>query len=356
MEKMWLQLISTAALLLIFNISLFAQETNADATLSETIEIQFIHASAHEDAFSIDIYVNNDPEGDPDIEGIEYQEAEEFLEFSVDEEISVTVTTSGENEEIFSDDFELETGGDYAAIVRGDPGDDFAVDIREAQKTGDNENEVSLLMYHAVNDLPLRVDVWTEGGDSPLAQNFDFGQAQGYVNIQANTNTFNLYIAGADPEDTDPLGSFVMDATDFGGSAAIFLATGYFEGVDDEDIPGVDLLAAFPDGTTAFPQNITSSEDDEIGIETPQQVTLSQNYPNPFNATTSIEFQIPDDAHAELTIYNTLGQEVETLINERVSAGTHEVLFDASDLSTGIYIYRLNVEGQTITNQMTLVK
>ncbi len=241
--KNWLRHISLASLLLIFNIDLHAGEINSDETLTETVEIRFMHASAHEDAFSVDIYINSDPEGEPEISGMEYQSATEFMEFSATDDFSVTVTPSGDDEVIYSDEFEIEPGIQYSAIIRGD---------------------------------------------------------------------------------------------------------------HDEDIPGVDLVAVFAGGTSAFPQNLTSSPDNEIEEETPQEVTLSQNYPNPFNATTSIEFQMPDDAHAELKVYNTLGQKVETLIDEHVSAGRHEVSFDASDLSTGVYIYQLNVEGRTITNQMPL--
>ena len=98
---------------------------------------------------------------------------------------------------------------------------------------------------------------------------------------------------------------------------------------------------------------VTSSERE---TETPQKVSLSQNYPNPFNPNTTIEYQIPSNTHVELTVYNSLGQEVQTLVNEQMQAGTHEVSFDGSNLASGVYIYRLQADGQVITNQMTLVK
>ncbi len=98
---------------------------------------------------------------------------------------------------------------------------------------------------------------------------------------------------------------------------------------------------------------VTSSE---IELEVPEQVSLNQNYPNPFNPTTTIEFQLPSTTDVQLTVYNTLGQQVATLVNEQVQAGSHEVTFDGSNLASGVYIYRLQADGQVITNQMTLVK
>ena len=98
---------------------------------------------------------------------------------------------------------------------------------------------------------------------------------------------------------------------------------------------------------------VTSSEE---MAEVPEEVGLDQNYPNPFNPVTTIGYQLPSDTHVELTVYNTLGQQVKTLVDERIQAGTHEVSFDASELSSGVYIYRLQADGEVITNQMTLVK
>ena len=88
----------------------------------------------------------------------------------------------------------------------------------------------------------------------------------------------------------------------------------------------------------------------------PTEVGLKQNYPNPFNPVTTIRYQLPADMHVELRVYNLLGQEVAILVNEQVSAGTHEVSFDGSRLSSGVYIYRLQAGGKAITNRMTLVK
>lgn len=80
--------------------------------------------------------------------------------------------------------------------------------------------------------------------------------------------------------------------------------------------------------------------------EIPETFVLNQNYPNPFNPTTTIEFNLPEDAIVTLKVYNMLGQEVATLIDrEELSYGPEYVTFDASSLSSGVYIYRLTAEG-----------
>lgn len=84
--------------------------------------------------------------------------------------------------------------------------------------------------------------------------------------------------------------------------------------------------------------------------------SLSQNYPNPFNPTTNISFSIPEAGNVKLIIFNTLGQELKTLINENKSSGNYNIDFNAADLPSGIYIYQLNVNGNYINKKMMLIK
>ncbi|MCW8960937.1 MAG: T9SS type A sorting domain-containing protein, partial [Ignavibacteriaceae bacterium] len=82
----------------------------------------------------------------------------------------------------------------------------------------------------------------------------------------------------------------------------------------------------------------------------PQNYSLKQNYPNPFNPTTKIEFSLPIAAEVQLVVYNILGQQVASLINEQQTAGNHSILWNADDskgmkLSSGIYLYKLKANG-----------
>lgn len=101
--------------------------------------------------------------------------------------------------------------------------------------------------------------------------------------------------------------------------------------------------------------NLTAAKTNTPGI--PNSVSLSQNYPNPFNPTTNIEFDLNRNENVTLAVYNILGQKVATLINNQMmDAGSHTVRFDASKLSSGLYLYQLNVKGKSLTKKMTLLK
>ncbi|GAB5407768.1 MAG: hypothetical protein BalsKO_01330 [Balneolaceae bacterium] len=99
---------------------------------------------------------------------------------------------------------------------------------------------------------------------------------------------------------------------------------------------------------------ITSNEGNELYV--PEFFKLNQNYPNPFNPSTNISFELPEAGSVQLKVYNMLGQEVASLVEGRMNSGNHSVNFDASQLSSGVYIYRLIVGSQSITKKMMLIK
>jgi hypothetical protein len=89
---------------------------------------------------------------------------------------------------------------------------------------------------------------------------------------------------------------------------------------------------------------------------TPQTFALSQNYPNPFNPSTKIDFTIPSNTLVQLKVYNVLGQEVATLVNETLTPGSHTVTFDASKYSSGVYMYKVTAGSFVSTRKMVLLK
>jgi photosystem II stability/assembly factor-like uncharacterized protein len=94
----------------------------------------------------------------------------------------------------------------------------------------------------------------------------------------------------------------------------------------------------------------------EADYEAITKYELSQNYPNPFNPTTKISWQSPVNSHQTLRVYDVLGNELATLVNEYREAGIYEINFDASNLPSGVYIYKLQVGEFIATRKMTLVK
>ncbi len=95
---------------------------------------------------------------------------------------------------------------------------------------------------------------------------------------------------------------------------------------------------------------------ERIENKLPKYYTLMQNYPNPFNPTTVIEFTIPNKEFVTLKVYNILGQEVAKLVNGVKSAGVYKVSFDASDLTSGMYIYKIEAGNYSDTKKMLLMK
>lgn len=103
----------------------------------------------------------------------------------------------------------------------------------------------------------------------------------------------------------------------------------------------------------------TCPEKDPVSNEMdnkPNSFTLDQNYPNPFNPETNIRFAIPEAANVQLEVFNMLGQKVATLVNERKSAGTHTIRFDAAHLAGGSYVYRIEAGDFVNTKVLTLIK
>ena len=93
-----------------------------------------------------------------------------------------------------------------------------------------------------------------------------------------------------------------------------------------------------------------------ISGEIPGEFSLLQNYPNPFNPATKIRFSIPKSSNVKLVVYDMLGREAALLVNEQLSPGTYEYEFNASELTSGTYFYRLQSEDFSEIKKMILVK
>ncbi|MBN1213175.1 MAG: T9SS type A sorting domain-containing protein [candidate division Zixibacteria bacterium] len=119
---------------------------------------------------------------------------------------------------------------------------------------------------------------------------------------------------------------------------------------DDVYIDAIEFRGS-SSGASSF--SIMSSGNEVV---MPEEFSLFQNYPNPFNPTTNIKFTLPEVSSVELSIYNIMGQKVATLINGELSAGEHDVSWNASGYASGIYFYRLQTSEFTETKKMILLK
>ena len=142
---------------------------------------------------------------------------------------------------------------------------------------------------------------------------------------------------------------YVATAT---GPVFVLVRSQDFEGATDRDPARgeYNLSITKQDGSAVIIP--TNTED----LETPDSFELAQNYPNPFNPTTTIAYSIPESVEVELAVYNILGQRVATLVSTFQQAGTHQVSFDATNMASGMYLYRIVAGDHVSTKRMMLVK
>ena len=94
----------------------------------------------------------------------------------------------------------------------------------------------------------------------------------------------------------------------------------------------------------------------ETNGQIPKEFSLYQNYPNPWNPTTQIEYSLPAESHVRLTLIDALGREVGILVDGVVSAGRHKNQVQVSNLSSGVYFYRLTADGKALSKKMIVMK
>lgn len=170
-----------------------------------------------------------------------------------------------------------------------------------------------------------------------------------------------------DGDFSEPLLSLTSD--DDGAATTLTLTYGELdsalEGIGVEQGESIDLIwtvtAENDENERLADESFDITVTRNLGVsreitENPKEFSLSQNYPNPFNPTSTIEFTLPASADVMLEVYNINGQLVSTLVDTRMNAGEHSVVFDASNLASGVYLYRIRAGNFMETKQMTLIK
>ena len=165
------------------------------------------------------------------------------------------------------------------------------------------------------------------------------GLSYDYTTIKYNSSGDSVWVKryNGPANSTDNANSIALD-----GSGNVFV-TGQSEGSGT----GTDYA------TVKYSQSVGINQ---ISSEIPDKFSLSQNYPNPFNPVTKINYELRVTNYAKLVVYDVIGKEVVTLVNEKQSPGTYQVEFDAGSLTSGIYFYRLTSGDFTDTRRMMLIK
>lgn len=172
----------------------------------------------------------------------------------------------------------------------------------------------------------------------------------------------NFQYAGSDP-DGDAVSFYLVD----GPNGSSITASGLFSWELTDQYAAqtnIPITVGITDGLLSTEHTSLVNTDNVVGVESeaiPTDYSLSQNYPNPFNPSTTIKFGIPEAANVSVKIFNLLGQEVATLVNNNLEAGYHIINFNASNMISGMYFYRIQANGidgsnYTDVKKMLLVK
>ncbi len=314
--------------------------------------IQVIHNAGNPVIKGVDFYLNNTLVA----ENLSYREASAFEWFNATGEVNFAIIQTGatlnEAETIYSTTLTIDEDQAYSIILNVDERNDtefdvFVIDGMLSESTG--LDIVTYRVFQGVPDAPV-LDVFLRNGDE-IAQNFEFGEWTEYLSMSNDTQIIDIFRAGTNTY----YENFEQDFSMYEGETMLILMSGFRNNHPNPGLAKFNLIGVLPDGEVIMPRNATSSED-EANFDLPTDFTLNQNYPNPFNPTTQIQYAIPEASEVRLEVYNIQGQRVATLVNGAQNAGMHTVSFDASRLSSGMYIYRLTAGSFVQTRKMMLVK
>jgi hypothetical protein len=218
---------------------------------------------------------------------------------------------------------------------------------------GDDNAEFWLVKTNRTGDT-----LWTKTYGGPLS---DYGycaiqtQDEGYAmagKMRTTRGDLDVFVVKTDSEGdtmwTKTIGGYGNDIA----TQIIETKTGAYVVVGDSYVNSDRQKDAYVIKLEGPPTDIDDDDNEII----PAAFELFQNYPNPFNSATEIEFNLPESQYITLTVYGPTGREVAVLADGLIDAGMHKIHFDASELSSGIYFYRMKSKDQTETKRMIFVK
>ncbi len=237
-------------------------------------------------------------------------------------------------------------------------------DVAAIVGTNDTRHASCLSWGDYNNDGFMDVYLNTNGGENRLYKN-NAGNSNKWVEFKLQGNPSNRSAIGARVK--VKAGSLSMIREVSGGSGGKGQNSLPVEfGLGSNTI--IDsVIVRWPSGTAQGFANVTpniiyslTEGQSLVGVQNPltvpSQYKLEQNYPNPFNPVTTISYELPIISYVSLVVYNLIGKESNVLVNEKQSAGSYEVKWDASNLTSGVYFYRLTAGTFSDTKKMVLLK
>ncbi len=248
---------------------------------------------------------------------------------------------------------------DVSGICAGDARSDYnPMGLAKAANISVNSDEILNIKKESEFELPISIAELAEVGSFTFKLKYDVNKIE-FLGVSSSNG--GMLVSNV-VEDVISIAWVNLDSKDVkvkDGSALVnlkFRATEMFSKSDEvslELLDGAEL-------TDKLAKNLSAGINiPVVAIGIPDVFALRQNYPNPFNPSTTIQYDLPENGKVTLTVYNSLGQRVGTLVNTKQVAGAYEVNFNASNLASGVYLYRVTVEGSknfVMTKKMILMK
>ena len=326
-----------------------------------TARLQVIHNAADVAADSVDIYLN----GSLLLDNFGFRKATPFINAPAGVLLNIGVapaSSSSANDTLKNFPVTLSAGETYIAIADGvlNPADyaanpdgkstAFTLFVKDmARESALDTNNVDFFVLHGSTDAPA-VDILARGAGK-LVQNVTYGDISDYISVPPASYSLDITPAG---DDNTIVTSLNADLSGLKGETAAVFASGFLNPSNNQNGPAFGVFAALANGTVVQFGTLTGVENSKNSK--PTSFNLNQNFPNPFNPSTKITYSIPKSSEVSLKIFNVLGQEVATLVNQQQNAGNYTVNFDAKSLSSGIYLYRIQAGSFVSTKKMTLLK
>lgn len=343
---------------------IFAALPTGDVVAFPSVELarlQVIHNAADVAAGSVDIYLN----GSLLLNDFAFRTATPFIDAPANVDLNIGVApgnSTSVDDTLANFTANLANGGSYVVIANGvlDPNSyapnpdgrntAFTLFVKNMARESGIGSDVDFFAIHGATDAPT-VDVIARNV-ATLVDDAAYGDITGYISVPPANYTLDLTLA----DGVTLVQSYAADLRTLGGGSAVVFASGFLDPSSNQNGAAFGLFFALADGTIGqFPEGVASVENISSGV-TPGNYLLEQNYPNPFNPNTTINFSIPNSEFVTLKVYNILGSEVATLVNENLAAGTYRFNFDAANLASGIYLYELNAGNFREIKKMNLLK
>ena len=338
----------------------YSVELPSDESALSYAQVQIIHNSPYP---TVDIHVN----GSLALEDVAYRANTSLLSLPTGLEVGIA---PADGDVIATFPFELAANESYVVVASGilnDEAHPFGLLASTLDEAAEDDNSFALKVLHGVTDAPA-VDIYANG--NLLVDSLAYGNFQGYLQVPAADYTLDITAHGS----LEAVASFSAPLSGLGGGSGVVYASGFLSPSETGSTNISDrlsssrtdssftLMLVTPSGySVELPADETALSNDFEENTIPSSHLVVKNYPNPFNPVTNISYDIFENSKVQITIYDILGNVVNSLYNGYQSTGSKTVKWDATNnvgdlVGSGVYFYKVQVGDSYSINRMMYLK